>query len=134
MAKFIILRKWLNEATPTKAKAPVLLGSCSSSCENSRLEQRFALRRPAKRSSLAFATKQLCLFIGLVFLTPSYAQVGRQTALDRYVTASDPEYGYQLIQTIPAHGYTTYVLEMTSQSWLSSREVDRPVWKHWMTI
>ena len=33
-----------------------------------------------------------------------------------------------------AMGYTTFVLEMTSQTWRSEADVDKPVWKHWMTI
>ncbi len=62
------------------------------------------------------------------------AQGAKQTALDRYVAQADPAYGYKLVSTSRKTGYTTYVLEMTSQSWLTTNEVDRPVWKHWMTL
>src|SRR5436305_1456078 len=55
------------------------------------------------------------------------------TALDRYVAAPDPTYAYKLVNTIKAPGQTTYVLELTSQTWLTPKEVDRPVWKHWLT-
>ena len=58
----------------------------------------------------------------------------KQTALDRYVAAPDPNYGYHLVQTVQGKDYTTFILEMTSQSWLTTNEVDRPLWKHWMTI
>src|SRR5215471_17200627 len=57
-----------------------------------------------------------------------------QTALDRYVAAPDPAYRYELVKTIPGSGYTAFVLDMTSQSWRTAAEVDRPVWKHWLTI
>ena len=57
-----------------------------------------------------------------------------QTALDRYVAAPDPTYAYKLVNTIKSPGQTTYVLELTSQTWLTEKEVDRPVWKHWLTI
>jgi PhoPQ-activated pathogenicity-related protein len=57
-----------------------------------------------------------------------------RTPLDDYVAAADPSYSYHLVSTIPGNGITTYVLEMTSQTWLTTKEVDRPVWKHWMTI
>ena len=57
-----------------------------------------------------------------------------RTALDRYVAAPDPAYSYKLVDTIKGAGHTGYVLEMTSQSWLTEKEVDKPVWKHWMTI
>ncbi len=56
------------------------------------------------------------------------------TALDEYVAQPDPSYSYKLLSTIPGKGSTTYVLEMTSQTWLTTEEVDRPVWKHWMII
>lgn len=56
------------------------------------------------------------------------------TSLDRYVSMQDPAYGWRLLRTIPSPGATTYVLELTSQSWRSGAEVDRPVWKHWLTI
>jgi PhoPQ-activated pathogenicity-related protein len=57
-----------------------------------------------------------------------------KTALDRYVAATDPNYRFELVKTIPGSGYTAFVLDMTSQSWRTSAEVDRPVWKHWLTI
>jgi PhoPQ-activated pathogenicity-related protein len=56
------------------------------------------------------------------------------TALDRYVAAPDPSYAFKLLNTIKSPGQTTYVLELTSQTWLSEKEVDRPLWKHWLTI
>ena len=56
------------------------------------------------------------------------------TALDRYVAAPDPSYRYEVVKTIPGNGYTTTVLKLTSQTWLSENEVDHPVWQHWLTI
>ena len=57
-----------------------------------------------------------------------------QTALDRYVAAPDTNYNYHLVNTIRGQDYTPCVLEMTSQAWLTTNEVDRPLWKHWLTI
>src|SRR5258707_9796820 len=57
-----------------------------------------------------------------------------ETALDRYVKKPDPTYRYELVNTIPGAGYTTYVVDLTSQTWRTVAEVDRPVWKHWLTI
>jgi len=57
------------------------------------------------------------------------------TALDTYATTNHPpEYSYTLLSTTPGTGQTTYILEMTSQSWFTTTEVDRPLWKHWMII
>src|SRR5438128_4325864 len=60
--------------------------------------------------------------------------IGEVTALDRYIAAPDPSYRYELIETIPGDGYAAHVLEMTSQRWRDEREVDRPLWKHWLTV
>src|SRR5438552_7348899 len=60
--------------------------------------------------------------------------IGEVTALDRYVAAPDPNYHYELIETIPGDGYAAHVLEITSQRWRDEAEVDRPLWKHWLTI
>ena len=57
-----------------------------------------------------------------------------KTALDAYVAKPDPSYKWELIGTYPGDGQTTYVLNMTSQTWRTSADVDKPVWTHWMTI
>ena len=57
-----------------------------------------------------------------------------ETALDRYVAAADPSYRYELLSTETGDAYTANVLEMTSQQWRTAAEVDRPIWKHWLTI
>jgi PhoPQ-activated pathogenicity-related protein len=56
------------------------------------------------------------------------------TALDRYVAAPDTNYSYSLLSTIPGVGQTTYVFELRSQVWLTTNEVDRTLWKHWLII
>ena len=61
-------------------------------------------------------------------------QADEQTALDRYVAAPDTNYSYRIVNTIPGEGHTTFVLDMTSQAWLTTNEVDRPLWKHWVVI
>jgi PhoPQ-activated pathogenicity-related protein len=57
-----------------------------------------------------------------------------ETALDRYVARPDPSYSYKLVRTIKGEGYTSAVLRMTSQTWLTAQEVDHPVWEHWMVV
>jgi len=57
-----------------------------------------------------------------------------RTALDRYVEAPDPSYRHELVSTFTGSGYTAFVIDMTSQSWRQPGEVDRTVWKHWLTI
>lgn len=57
-----------------------------------------------------------------------------RTALDRYVAQPDPHYSYKLVNTVEGPGYTAYILDVTSQVWRKPEEVDRTVWKHWLTI
>ncbi len=56
------------------------------------------------------------------------------TALDDYVSEADPSFAFDLVSSQSGTGYAAYVLELTSQSWRSNSEVDRPLWKHWLTI
>ena len=62
------------------------------------------------------------------------APAKNQTALDRYVAAPDPSYKWELANTIEGKGYKAYVIELTSQGWRNAKEVDRTVWKHWLTV
>lgn len=56
------------------------------------------------------------------------------TALDRYVSAPDPHYRYSVLDEVTGDGYTTYILDMTSQQWLTEAEVNLPIWEHFMTV
>ena len=67
-------------------------------------------------------------------LTLALLATAAVTPLDTYVAAPDPHYKFELAKSIPANGYTAYVLDMTSQSWRSPAEVDRTVWRHWLTV
>ena len=58
----------------------------------------------------------------------------KKTPLDDYLARPDPAYAWKLVRMIPGDGVTSYVLDLKSQTWRSSPEVDRPVWQHWLTI
>ncbi len=57
-----------------------------------------------------------------------------QTALDRYVAAPDSHFTWKVVRELPAEGATATLVEMTSQQWLTDKEVERPLWTHWITI
>jgi PhoPQ-activated pathogenicity-related protein len=73
----------------------------------------------------------LCILLLIGFATRISAA---ETALDRYIAAPDPAYAWKLAKTIEGDGQTTFVLDLTSQSWRTAADVDRPTWKHWLTI
>jgi PhoPQ-activated pathogenicity-related protein len=68
----------------------------------------------------------------VVLITTAYAT--GTTALDHYVKQPDPHYEWRLERSIPGKGYTTFLLQMTSQQWLTAQEVDQPIWNHWMLL
>lgn len=65
---------------------------------------------------------------------PGRTQAGKRTALDRYVAAPDTNYSFRLAGSIKGEGFTTYHIDMISQQWLTTNEVNRPLWQHWLTI
>src|SRR5262245_51984831 len=73
------------------------------------------------------------VFSALV-LPAAGADAPKKTPLDDYLARPDPTYAWKLVGTIPGDGITSYVLDLKSQTWRSTPEVDRPVWQHWLTI
>lgn len=57
-----------------------------------------------------------------------------ETALDRYLAQPDDNYEWKVVDTIRGDGLTTYVVDLTSQTWRTSDDVDRTVWKHWLIV
>jgi PhoPQ-activated pathogenicity-related protein len=58
----------------------------------------------------------------------------KRTALDAYIAKPDPTYAWHLVKTIPGEGCTSYVLDLKSQTWRTSTDVNRTVWQHWLVI
>ncbi len=86
--------------------------------------------------------RSLTLLVVLFFLTTlegfaattGRTQRGERTALDRYVAAPDTNYSFRVAQSLKGEGYTTHYVDMISQSWLTTNEVNRPLWQHWLTL
>ena len=58
-----------------------------------------------------------------------------QTALDRYVAAPDSNFAWKVpARAAASRASTATLLEMTSQKWLTEKEVERPLWTHWLTV
>jgi PhoPQ-activated pathogenicity-related protein len=72
------------------------------------------------------------------------------TALDEYIALPDPTYSYfdtvclllltshalthPQNKTITGPGYTAYILNMTSQQWLTYEDSDRSIWWHYVVV
>jgi len=71
---------------------------------------------------------------GAISAATDRTQTGARTALDRYVKAPDTNYSFRLASTVKGDGYTAYMIDMISQAWLTTNEVERPLWQHWLTL
>lgn len=82
------------------------------------------------RSSAVFSLALLC-----ISLTANAGPAGLElTALDRYVAAPDSHYHYEVGETIQGDGFVTFIVNMTSQKYLTEAEVNLPLWEHVMTV
>jgi PhoPQ-activated pathogenicity-related protein len=69
------------------------------------------------------------------FAMPAAADTpSKKTPLDDYIAKPDTTYAWKLVKTVPGDGVTSYILDLKSQTWRSTADVDRPVWQHWLTI
>ena len=81
----------------------------------------------------SISVRHLILY-GALFTATAGTAFAQETALDRYIAKPDPSYSWKLVNTTAGDGYKGYVLDLTSQTWRTAAEVDRPAWKHWLTI
>src|SRR6266404_964100 len=97
--------------------------------------------RQAPRALTAICAVLLCRLI-LLNATGSELQetrgsksdAERQTALDRYIAAPDTNYVFKKLTSAPTELGTIHIVEMTSQAWLTTNEVNHTLWKHWLAI
>ncbi len=70
----------------------------------------------------------------LVICGLSLVVLALSTPLDDYVNTPDPTYTYSLNSTIDGVGYKAYVLNMISQTWLTPKDSDSSIWRHWLVV
>jgi PhoPQ-activated pathogenicity-related protein len=57
-----------------------------------------------------------------------------ETALDRYIAKPDSSYAWKIVSKTQVPGATVFVVDLKSQTWRTTKDVDRTVWQHWLTI
>jgi PhoPQ-activated pathogenicity-related protein len=62
------------------------------------------------------------------------AASGAETALDRYVRKPDSTYAWEVVREVKGDGVTQWVVDLKSQTWRTEKEVNRPVWQHWLIV
>ena len=68
------------------------------------------------------------------FCMPGLASSAQPTVIDDYVRAADGHYSWRIVKQTEQADHTFIIAELVSQQWLTAKEVDRPVWHHWMSI
>src|SRR5437773_6329061 len=86
------------------------------------------------KSVLGFALTLVLSTAALFASSNDRTRLSPETALDRYVAKPDTNYAWHVVNTIPGEGYTVHVVDMISQAWLTTNEVNRTLWHHWLTI
>ena len=72
--------------------------------------------------------------LALSLLAGAPALANPKNALDAYVAKPDPAFAWKVVGPVSGPGYHGAVLELTSQTWLTAKQVDKPLWKHWLTV
>lgn len=83
---------------------------------------------------LLLATLAVAFVTSVLTSTAIAEGLPRRTALDDYIEKPDDSYEWKIESTKSADGMTTIVVDMVSQTWRTKEDVDRPVWRHWLTV
>ncbi len=82
-----------------------------------------------------FYLRSLTVLVAVVGISLSaFTQGFERTALDKYVAAPDPNYEYSVVVDEKLDGFRHVVVDMVSQQWLTEKEVDKPIWRHWLVL
>jgi PhoPQ-activated pathogenicity-related protein len=57
-----------------------------------------------------------------------------ETALDRYVRKPDSTYSWKVVRKVQRDGLTQSIVDLKSQTWRTEKDVNRPVWRHWLNV
>jgi len=74
------------------------------------------------------------LIAALALPAAAWAQGFERTALDNYVAEPDSHYKYSIIEDKQLDGFRHVVVDMVSQKWLTEKEVDKPIWRHYLVL
>jgi PhoPQ-activated pathogenicity-related protein len=82
-----------------------------------------------------FAPFLTAMVLAAIATSSEYTRQGlKETALDRYVAKPDPSFAWKMITSVRDDSATGYALQMTSQNWLTTNEVNRTEWKHFVLV
>lgn len=92
-------------------------------------------RSPLDRLLRASVRVAVAFTLTTALLAADTARHGEtETALDRYVAQPDAAFAWKKVAEVQGDGATSYTLDLVSQNWLTSTEVNRTEWRHWLSI
>ncbi|EFA86756.1 hypothetical protein PPL_00561 [Heterostelium album PN500] len=118
-------------SSPSMPSTPTNSAPSSPSLHNKVIPLRSRLRTSypgLQASSLTFISLDFDHIVLFISTTSSTKE------LEDFVYKSDPAFGYTYHSKIDKVGYTIYVLNYTSGTWLNSELTSNPVWWHWLHI
>ena len=74
------------------------------------------------------------LLIATLSLSTMAGELPQRTLLDDYVDQPDDSYTWQVAMTKEHEGVRLVVVDMVSQNWLTTEQVDRTEWHHWLRL
>ena len=79
-----------------------------------------------------------CIFLPLLVIVCGVVAADERlplrTPLDDYIQKPDGSYTWKVGGSKSVGGMKSVVVEMVSQTWRTKEEVDRPQWRHWITL
>lgn len=93
--------------------------------------------QPMTHTCTHLETSLLICLLFFLSITMAPAQIETpldQTALYQYVHEEDPNFSFEHIRSADEEGYSYHILRVQSQKWLTTEEVEDPLWWHWVTI
>ena len=96
----------------------------------------FVLSRiiPSCTSVEFMSTKFVAALVLLSLVAAALAGRTTKTALDNYVNTADSSYSWTYVNSIRGNGFTTYNINLTSQTWTPPTGVSISVWTHWLQV
>jgi len=83
------------------------------------------------------SSKSLLCLVVMLFATDAAAEKPPQsnrTALADYIAKKDDTYAWRVEKEVESPGLKSVVIRLKSQTWRSEKDVDRPVWEHWLVL
>jgi PhoPQ-activated pathogenicity-related protein len=78
--------------------------------------------------------KTLFVFAICALLVIGSSAGRRKSPIEKYVYSDDDAFDWEQVGTIQGDVYTAFLLNMTSQNWLTAADSSQPVWSHILTV